>query len=147
MKVKENKHVQWITIDQKASSLFNVISDGNFTPTNISLSKWKSLIQKSTLQEYRNKQGFNIPGRQQDGKILVRIGLLACRKKNCESCNSETKCNSCECNLFECNSCIGFGAAITGCCGASKEKACGSIHACRAGTQNNIDAFGYILVQ
>ena len=133
MKVKENK--QWITIGQKASSLFNVISDGNFTQTNISLSKWKSLIHNSTLQACPYKQGFNIPGGQEHGKILVRIGLLACEKENCK-----------QYNRHNCYSCVGFGAAIKGCGDASKTKACGSIHACY-GYQNNIEAFGYILVK
>jgi hypothetical protein len=122
--------IKWIAIDHQASSLFDVIAYDNFTATNITKSKWKSLINGSTLQQNCNTQGFNIRGGQSNRKMYVRIGLVA---------NNETDCNTC-------NSCIGFGISITACDGHVKKKACGSIHAC-GNLQNNIAAFGYILVQ
>ena len=122
---------KWIAIDHEASSLFNVIADDNFTATNITKSKWQSLINGSTLQQNCNKEGFNIRrGQSNRRRMYVRIGLVA---------NNETDCNSC-------NSCIGFGASLTGCYGYQGKKASGSIHACLPVFQN-IAAFGYILVQ
>jgi hypothetical protein len=121
---------KWIAIDHQASSLFDVIANGTFTATNIAKSKWKSLIVGSSLQQNCNKQGFNIPVGQSNRKMYVRIGLVANDANDCKTCNS----------------CIGFGISITGCFGAVKKKACGSIHAC-GNLQNNIAAFGYILVQ
>jgi hypothetical protein len=121
---------KWIAIDHQASSLFDVIADGNFTATNISKSKWKSLIDNSALQQYCNIQGFNIRGRYSYRRMYVRIGIVANQQNDCNTCNS----------------CIGFGASITGYNNRVKMKACGSIHACRD-YPNNIAAFGYILVQ
>ena len=122
---------KWIAIHHQASSLFDVIADGNFTTTNISKSKWKSLIDDSTLQQYCNIQGFNIRGGYYYRRMYVRIGLVANNVKHCNTCNS----------------CIGFGASITGSCNYHmKKKACGSIHAC-GHYPKNIAAFGYILVQ
>jgi hypothetical protein len=123
-------NTKWITIDHQASSLFDVIADGNFTATNISKSKWKSLIDDSTLQQYCNIQGFNIRGGYSHWRMYVRIGLVANQQNDCNTCNS----------------CIGFGASITRCYNHATKKACGSIHAC-VDYPNSITAFGYILVQ
>ena len=132
MKVLREKklHTSWVVIDHEASSLFEVIANDNFTATNITKSKWNSLISGSSLQQYCIIQGFNIRGGKSKRKIYVRIGLVA---------NQESHCNS-----F--NSCIGFGTLVKGCKGSVKKKACGSIHDCGY-YQNNIAAFGYILVQ
>ena len=127
--MKFDRARKWIVIGHQASSLFDVISGGSFTPTNVTQTKWKSLIEKATLEQYRNIQGFNIdiPGKEQSNKMRMRIGLLACKENKCSSC-------------------IGFGVSITGCGGQWKTTACGSVHACH-GYQNNNDAFGFILVQ
>ncbi|CAB4000290.1 Hypothetical predicted protein, partial [Paramuricea clavata] len=103
MKVKGGTEtdIKWIVIDHQASSLFDVIAKGKFTATNITKSKWKSLIHGSSLQENCNTQGFNIRGGRHNRRMYVRIGLVA---------NGENDCNSC-------NSCIGFGVSITGCNG------------------------------
>ncbi|CAB4042883.1 Hypothetical predicted protein, partial [Paramuricea clavata] len=116
MKVKGGTETdtKWIAIDHQARSLFNVIANGTFTATNITKSKWKSLIDASSLQENCNTQGFNIRGGYSYMRMYVRIGLVA---------NNENNCNTC-------NSCIGFGTSITGCGGYVHKKACGSIHAC-----------------
>ena len=122
---------KWIAIDHQASSLFDVIADGNFTATHITKSKWESLIDDSTLHQYCNIQGFNIRGRYYYRRMHVRIGLVANQQNDC--------------NTF--NSCIGFGASITACNSRVNKKACGSIyHACGY-YPDNIAAFGYILVQ
>ena len=131
MKAKKGtKNVtSWIAIDLQASSLFNVIAKREFTPTNVEGLKWKSLIDGASLQENCEKQGFNIRGGRHNRRMYVRIGLVA---------NNEDNCNTC-------NSCIGFGASITGCDSKVRRRACGNIHACH----NNVDipAFGYILVE
>jgi hypothetical protein len=121
---------KWIAIDQQASSLFDIIAEDKFTATNITKSKWRSLIIGSSLQAYCNKEGFNIRGGQSNTKMYVRIGLVANKENQCDTCSS----------------CIGFGVSITGCRGGVKKKACGNIHACY-GYQTSIAAFGYILVQ
>ena len=121
---------KWIAINHEASSLFDVIADDNFTATNITKSKWKSLIDGLSVQEYCNKQGFNIRGGQSNRKMYVRIGLVANEANDCNTCNS----------------CIGFGTSITGCDDEVRRSACGNIHACHS-TNINTAAFGYILVQ
>jgi hypothetical protein len=122
--------IKWIAIDHEASSLFDVIANDNFAATNITKSKWNSLINGSTIQQNCNIQGFNVRGGESFWKMYVRIGLVANDENDCKTCNS----------------CIGFGASITSCGGLVKKKACGSIHACRY-NRNNIATFGYILVQ
>jgi hypothetical protein len=120
--------IKWIVIEHQASSLFNVIANGTFTATNIT--KWKSLIKASSLQEKCKKQGFNIHGGQDDRKMYVRIGLVANQQNHCETCNS----------------CIGFGYSITGCDGKVRRRSFGNIYVCDFSVR--IDAaFGYILVQ
>ncbi|CAB4032324.1 Hypothetical predicted protein, partial [Paramuricea clavata] len=104
---------KWILIDHEASSLFDVIAEDNFTATNITKSKWQSLIYGSSLQENCNIQGFNIRGGE-SRKMYIRIGLVANDQNDCKTCNS----------------CIGFGISIPGCYGLVQKKACGSIHAC-----------------
>jgi hypothetical protein len=130
MTVDEGTNIKWIAINHQASSLFNVIANGTFTATNITKSKWKSLIQGSSLQENCNKEGFNIRGGRHDRDMYVRIGIVA---------NNEDDCNSC-------NSCIGFGISITGCKDVVRRKACGNIYACGRRT-TDIASSGYILVQ
>jgi hypothetical protein len=121
---------KWIAIEHQASSLFDVIAYNNFTATNITKSKWQSLINGLTLQQNCNVQGFNIRGGQSNRKMYVRIGLVANDENDCKTCNS----------------CIGFGTSIIGCGGDVKKNACGNIYACHD-NQTNIAAFGYILVQ
>ena len=122
--------IKWIVIEHQASSLFNVIANGTFTATNITKSKWKSLIKGSSLQEKCNKQGFNIYGGRDDRKMYVRIGIVANDDNDCETCNS----------------CIGFGTSITGCNGKVRRRSSGNIYDCD--DLLRIDAaFGYILVQ
>ena len=127
MQVNDTK---WIAIDHEASSLFNLIANGKFTAANIKKSKWESLIDGSSLQQNCNKQEFNIGGGNSNKRMYLRIGLAANEQNDCKTCNS----------------CIGFGTSITGCDGKVRDRACGNVHVCRE-HQNNIAAFGYILVQ
>ncbi|CAB4021554.1 Hypothetical predicted protein, partial [Paramuricea clavata] len=121
---------KWVVIDHNASSLFDVIAEDNFTATHITKSKWKSLINDSTLQQNCNKQGFNIRGGEYNKKMYVRIGLVA---------NNETDCNTC-------NSCIGFGISITGCGGHVKKKACGNVFLAKIERRNRkTTGFAFVL--
>ena len=58
--MKVNGVTKWIMINHQASSLFNVIADGDFKNTNVGKNKWLSLMDGSRLQENCNEEGFNI---------------------------------------------------------------------------------------
>ena len=129
--MKVNGVTKWIVINYQASSLFNVIADGDFKNTNVGKNKWLSLMDGSLLQENCDEDGFNIntPGYEL-AHLKVRIGIIANNEHDCESCDS----------------CFGFGTSIRGCDGEIKTT-CGNIAICDQLDNKNTPAFGYIFVQ
>ena len=119
-------------IDHQASSLFNVIADGDFKNVNVGKDKWLSLMDGSLLQHNCNKEGFNIntPG-YASAHLKVRIGIIANNENDCESCDS----------------CIGFGTSVRGCDGKIRKTTCGNIAICGQLNNTNTPAFGCIFVQ
>ena len=114
-----------------ASSLHDLIADGNYRQTNTSRSQWKQLIHGSSLQRNCNKQGFNVSPLNH-GK--VRFGIIG---------NQENDCNSTD-------SFIGLGASYksTYCLSGSARNTAGNVASCSPDNgDKNIKAMGYILVR
>ena len=130
--MKVNNLTKWIVINYKASSLFNVIADGDFKNMNVGKHKWLSLMDGSLLQHHCKKEGFNIntPG-YESAHLKVRIGIIANNENDCKSCDS----------------CIGFGTSIRGCDDEIIKTTCGNIAICNELENKNSPAFGYIFVQ
>ena len=99
----------------KASSLFNIIADGVFKTTIGGKNIWLSLMEYSCLQEYCNKEGFNVdlPGYSL-GYMKVRIGIVADNEYHCSSCDS----------------CLGFGTSLRNCNGDMIKTTCGYVATC-----------------
>ena len=130
--MKVNFVTKWIVINDQASSLFNVIAGGVFENKSVGKEKWLSLMNGSLLEEYCNKEGFNINVTGYSvAHLKVRIGIIA---------NNENECNSCD-------SCIGFGTSVRGCDGDTRKTTCGNIAICNKLNNKNTTAFGYIFVQ
>ena len=58
MKYEEN--LKAFSFSYSASSLYSLIADGEYRPTNLGRNKWKWLISGSSLQYSCNKEGFNV---------------------------------------------------------------------------------------
>ena len=131
LEMKVDGVTKWIVVHHQASSLFGVIADGIFKNTNVGKDPWRSLMDSSLLQEYCNKEGFNLQSRGVYGVYVeTKIGLLA---------NDENHCNLC-------HSIIGFGTSILSCDGDLTSVSCGTSKAGCGGNPNEIKAaFGYIL--
>ena len=80
-----NEDRKWMTFDHTASSLYSVIADGQFRPSNAGRAAWKSLIAGSSLQKNCGRKGFNV---QFNGNYAMRIGIVANNEANCASCDS-----------------------------------------------------------
>jgi hypothetical protein len=77
-----NNNTNWMLLNHTASSLYNVIADGNYTATNAGRANWLSLINGSSLQPNCNKEGFNMK------HPMLRIGFAADNQSDCASPNS-----------------------------------------------------------
>ena len=124
--MKNGNNLRWILIYQRSSSLYGIITDGKFRPTNLGRGTWKSLISGSSLQLNCNREGFNIRSVQ-----LLRLGITS---------NNENDCNSND-------SSVGFGKTSTFLPYAG-QATCGNF--ARAGGDSgdrDIAAWGYIFVQ
>ncbi|XP_028396025.1 uncharacterized skeletal organic matrix protein 5-like [Dendronephthya gigantea] len=132
--MKVNDVTNWITIDKKARSLFDVIAGGATTRTTAGKETWKSLIAGSSLQNNCNDEGFNLRCQINELYMRVRIGLVANNEVTCDTCDSY----------------IGLGVSYLG-CGIQSTITCGNLAVCHSSSHYNADtyiwAFGYILVQ
>jgi hypothetical protein len=126
MKVKNV--TKWIEVHYEAISLFDVIAHGNFTPTAAGRNAWKSLIDDSILQQYCDKEGFNLDYVHPDRYMKIRIGLVGNNENECVSPDSY----------------IGFG--ISEAYGyVTRTSSCGN--ACRFDPIKVIAAFGFVLIK
>ena len=82
MKYEEN--LKAFSFWYSASSLYSLIADGEYRPTNLGRNKWKSLISGSSLQNDCNKEGFNVYSKNS----RVRLGLIANNENHCKSPDS-----------------------------------------------------------
>jgi hypothetical protein len=116
-----------------ASSLYDLIADGNYRETRLGPSQWRRLIYRSSLQHNCNKEGFNAHV-QNSIFTRVRLGLIA---------NQENDCNTPD-------SFIGLGASGGWhyCNYSPSANAAGNIAQCSADNGNkNAKAMGYIFVR
>jgi len=119
---KEN----WISLNYTAPSLWDVISKGTHTATNVTLMDWKSLLTGSQIQEGCVIQGFNsdMPGSPDSAK--ARIGIIGYPNKCGGAAQSR----------------IGFGTAGDW-YGQDDSNSCGNEDL----NASQKKAFGYIFVQ
>jgi hypothetical protein len=69
-----------------ATSLYDLIADGNHRQTHVGREQWKSLISGSSLQSNCNQEGFNIY--VDSYYTSVRLGLEANNENDCETPDS-----------------------------------------------------------
>jgi hypothetical protein len=71
-----------------ATSLYDLIADGNYRQTHVGRAQWKSLIYGSSLQRHCNREGFNIRLGRSGHHPRVRFGLVGNEQNNCNSPDS-----------------------------------------------------------
>ena len=125
--MSRNGVTKWMQFTHHGSSLYDMISDGNFRPTTVSNKKWLSLINGTKLQKKCSKKGFNIKCNGFKG----RFGIFA---------NDEDDCSSSD-------SWIGFGLWSNEKCGKTSSMTCGSAIMCPADSRKQFSTFGYIFVK
>ena len=115
-------------LDKEASSLYSLIQDGKYRPTNLGRDEWKKLIgSQASLQQNCQKEGFNVLS-DNTGASKARIGIVGNNENDCITSDSR----------------IGFGTG-----GYSDDtNTCGNVakHGGDGGDEF-IKAMGYIFVQ
>ena len=129
--MKYRGQVRAFSFSYPASSLYDLIADGNYRQTHIGRSQWKQLIQGSTLQPNCNREGFNVfHGKYNE----VRLGLVGNNENDCKTPDTF----------------IGLGGDDRYYCGPSKSRnTAGNLGQCARphNGNKNIVAMGYILVR
>ena len=131
--MKIDQQLRFIVINMEADSLYSLIADGQYRPTDLGRDTWRSLIgPKASSQIYCNREGFNLYPLTAFWEFRApkaRIGFVT---NNVNSCNGvETR--------------IGFGTG-----GPHDDTNTCGIVAVKSGLDNGqqfIKAMGYILVQ
>ena len=123
--MKINDEINFIQINESASSLHSLIADGEYRSTSLGRSTWFSLIASgASFDDNCNKEGFNVECTWKV-RSKARIGILGNDEDDCTSCNSR----------------VGFGTGGEN----DDSNTCGN-HASKK-KDINIKAFGYIFVQ
>ncbi|XP_027059442.1 uncharacterized skeletal organic matrix protein 5-like [Pocillopora damicornis] len=130
--MKIGKRVNFIAINEPASSLFSLIADGKFRKTSLGREKWKMLLPSiASLQSNCNREGFNtFCGGSGALQPRARIGILGNQQNHCYGCDSR----------------IGFGTGGR----PDHWSSCGNVASHGWGADNggkNIKTMGYIFVQ
>ena len=88
--MKIGKKVNFIAINEPASSLFSLIADGKFRKTSLGREKWKMLLPSiASLQSNCNREGFNtFCGGSGALQPRARIGILGNQQNHCYGCDS-----------------------------------------------------------
>ncbi|CAH3185630.1 unnamed protein product, partial [Porites evermanni] len=120
----KNEEAKWISLSYSGSSLWHVISNGTYIPTNLTAGEWKKLLDNSKIWENCTQQGFN----SGNENARARIGIAGDEFR----CGAE--------NPFK--SRIGFGASGNW-YGMNNDNSCGNEYEGKV----SIVAFGYIFVQ
>ena len=131
--MKIGQQLRFIVINKRADSLYSLIADGQYRPTNLGRDAWRSLIgPNASTQIYCNKEGFNLYSLEAywDSRTpKARVGFLTNNRDNCRDVDVR----------------IGFGTGgphdDTNTCGIVADK---------AGLDNGsqfIKVMGYILIQ
>ena len=82
--MKDNGIIRWIELPYKSRSLYDVIKTDNYVSTSLGRNKWKSLLASGSLQQYCNKEGFNVIA----GNLRVRIGIISNNHNECIATDS-----------------------------------------------------------
>ena len=138
--MKVNNDLNFISFPYQASSLYDIIADGSYRPTNIGRSKWLTLIQGSGLQSNPcRREGFNIyaPNPWTSDTNRIRIGAVG--NEGNDQCNSP-------------DSFIGFGGIsksrrVRHCGIPNTSNTCGNAAYCNGGQNIDVPAMGYIFVR
>ena len=86
--------IDWITINQSADSLLQLIGSGGYTATSVGRTEWLNLPEDIGTEPYCNSEGFNV----EMSMLKMRVGITM---------NNEDECYSND-NL------LGFGNEIAG---------------------------------
>ena len=82
------KQIRFVVIQRQASSLLELIADGQYRATYLGRDTWKTLIgSQGSLQWNCNKEGFNVASSCQP-HAKARIGILGNGEHDCGTCNS-----------------------------------------------------------
>jgi hypothetical protein len=136
--MKVNNELKFISIPYQASSLFSVIADGSYRPTNVGRAKWLSLVKGSGLQRHCSREGFNVRRtdlRRYPSALKARIGIIGNEQNHCISPDSY----------------LGFGGLTSSkriyCSMPRASNTCGNSAHCRSGGSKEMHAMGYIFVR
>ena len=88
-----NNVTNWILVNYTAASLYSVITgERNYSETNVGRANWMSLINGASLQDYCNKEGFNVQCSKTNSNGIrrrkSRIGILGNNDNECDWCDS-----------------------------------------------------------
>jgi hypothetical protein len=91
--MKYGGRLRAISFSYPASSLYDLIADGNYRQIHVGRSQWKSLISGSSLQRHCNREGFNVRSASTVSyfkalTVKVRLGIIANQQKHCGSPDS-----------------------------------------------------------
>ena len=86
--MKIGQQIKFTVINKQASSLYSLITDGQYHDTLLGRDTWKTLIEsEASLQTGCNKEGFN--ARCSDSShAKARIGILGNEGNLCSNCDS-----------------------------------------------------------
>lgn len=133
MKIPQGQE-RFIVIDKTANSLYELIADEKYRPTNLGRDEWKKLVgPQASLQNNCEREGFNAKGDKRFFYLSrARIGIIGNQENHCKSPDSR----------------IGFGTEGEGLPSMYGENTCGNeAHWSSDNGDQSIRAMGYILVQ
>ena len=134
MAVNDKLNFVLISFNNVKKSLYNLIKDEMYLPTNLTVEKWKSLIENSSLQIHVCEEGFNLPHTIRCKECSrVRIGITGDELGFCGTPDSY----------------IGFGGQGNSTCDDPVPNlvSCGNLVRCKDNGAKEIHAFGYIFVR
>ncbi|XP_028416366.1 uncharacterized skeletal organic matrix protein 5-like [Dendronephthya gigantea] len=85
--MKYGGRLRAFSFSHPASSLYDLIADGNYRQTQVGRSQWKQLIQGSSLQRNCNREGFNVNLRP-DHHARIRLGIVGNEQNDCKTPDS-----------------------------------------------------------
>jgi hypothetical protein len=82
--MKNGGRLRAISFSYPASSLYDLIADGNHRQIHVGRAQWKSLISGSSLQRNCNREGFNSRSNSKRSvTVKVRLGIVANQQNHC----------------------------------------------------------------
>ena len=86
--MKIGQQINFVVINEQASSLYSLIADGQYRATLLGRNTWKTLIgSQASLQSNCNKEGFNAVDNNPSWE-RARIGILGNNENSCKTCDS-----------------------------------------------------------